>query len=468
MKKGLQVISLATVALSVATLALAAGCAVAGRDQPTRQAEAEPLHTAVQRLSNVMVYDIFSPPQSSRVYAYASVAAYETIRQGHPEYRSLAGQLNGLTAVPAPDSGAGAQYDWALAGVHAFLTVGKAMTFSRERMDSLRSVVREEASRRGVPAPVMDRSVAYGDKVAGHILAWASADHYLQTRGYPKFTVTSAPGRWVPTPPAYMDAVEANWRALRPFVLDSASQFRPPPPPAFDTTPGSPFYRMATEVHDTGKQLTDEQRAIAAFWDCNPYVMNVTGHTMFATKKISPGGHWMGVVSIVSRKADLDLMQSAEVYARASIALADGFISAWDEKYRSAVVRPETVINKYIDEGWAPLLQTPPFPEYPSAHSVISMAVATVLSDQFGKAFAFADSAEMAYGLPVRSFPSFEAAAKEAAISRLYGGIHYRPAVEQGSVEGRKVGALIVERVHTRARVAATARPMAMAAARDR
>jgi hypothetical protein len=205
---------------------------------------------------------------------------------------------------------------------------------------------------------------------------------------------------------------------------------------------------------DVGRHLTDEQRAIASFWDCNPYVMHVQGHAMFATKKISPGGHWMGVTAIASRKSGADLMRSSEAYVRASLALADGFISTWDEKYRSSVIRPETYINRYLDERWEPLLQTPPFPEYTSGHSVISNAVAVVLADEFGSPFAFADSAEISYGLPVRSFPSFEAAAAEAAISRLYGGIHYRAAIEQGAVQGKLVGALVAARVRTRERVA--------------
>ena len=432
-----------------AVLALTAGCL--SREQRAAQSDAQELHTAVHRLSSVIVYDIMSPPQSSRVYAYASVAAYETLRQGHRGYQSLAGQLRDLGPVPGPESGV--EYDWPVAGVEAFMTVGRALIFSQQRMDSLRSVMQQEARGRGVTASVLERSIAYGDRVAEHILAWSRKDNYLQTRGYPKFTVTTVAGRWVPTPPAYMDAVEANWRVLRPFVLDSAAQFRPPPPVAFDTTPGSPFYRQAKEVYDTRRELSEEQRAIASFWDCNPYVMNVQGHAMFATKKISPGGHWMGIIGLASRRANADLMKSAEAYARGSITMADAFISTWDEKYRSAVVRPETMINKYIDERWEPLLQTPPFPEYPSGHSVVSTAVAAVLTDEFGPNFAFADSAEVEYGLPVRNFASFDAAAREASISRLYGGIHYRPAIERGQDLGQRVGTLVLARVHTRQRV---------------
>jgi len=432
-----------------------AGCRAAGAGDRTAASDAEMLHLAVKHLTNVMIYDIFSPPQASRAYAYSAIAAYEAMRAGSQTYRSLAGQVRGLAEVPAPPA---AEISPALAGVHAYLAVARALTFSRPRMDSLRADMDDRFRRRpGMTADVFARSVAYGDTVAKHILAWAGKDGYLQTRGGAKFTVTNAPGRWVPTPPAYMDAVEPNWMKVRPFVLDSASQFRPEPPYPYDTVKTSAFMRDAIEVYETGRKLTDEQRAIAAFWDCNPYVMHVQGHTMYATKKITPGGHWMGIVAIVARNANADAMRSAEAYARTAIAISDGFISVWDEKYRSAVIRPESVINKYLDEGWEPLLQTPPFPEYTSGHSGISTAAAQVLTDQFGPSVAFVDSTEAEFGLPVRSFTSFEQAAAEAAISRLYGGIHYRRAIEQGVVQGRQVGEYVVARVHTRTTPAADA-----------
>ncbi|MEX1185750.1 MAG: vanadium-dependent haloperoxidase [Gemmatimonadaceae bacterium] len=448
------------IALAMLAACLLQGC---GRDSNRTEQDAELLHTAMGQLTRVIVYDIFSPPQSSRVYAYASVAAYEALRHGRPEYRTLAGQLNGLepVAAPEPDS----QYDLSLAGVHAFMTVGKALTFSRARMDSLRSAMHTSFRRQGIGAPVFDRSIAYGGKVAEHILAWAAKDHFPQTRGYPKFTVGSEPGRWIPTPPGYMDAIEPSWATLRPFLMDSSSQFRPKPPHAFDTAQASPFFLQVKEVFDIGNQLSDEQREIAGFWDCNPYVMHIRGHAMYAMKKITPGGHWMGIVAIASRESGSDLVRSAEAYALTAIALADAFISSWDEKYRSNLVRPETVINAHLDEAWQPLLQTPPFPEYTSGHSVISTAAATVLTDIFGDKFAFSDSTEVEYGLPARSFSSFDQAAAEAAISRLYGGIHYRMAIEEGITQGRKVGELVVRRVSTRQEVA-KAKPTASSAAR--
>ena len=437
-------------------LVAVAACSRAARVPQAELNDAGLLHDAVHQLTNVIVYDIFSPPQASRVYAYASIAAFEVLRHGDTTYRTLAGQVKGLTLPPAPPPGQ--VLSLPLAGVHAFMSVGWSLTFSRARMDSLRKAMdaRYEAT---LSRETYRASIAYGDSVAQHILAWAARDRFKESRGYPKFSVTSTAGRWVPTPPAYMDAVEPNWGILRAFTMDTSSQFRPDPPLAFDTAKASPFMTEVREVYEVKSRLTDDQRDLTAFWDCNPYVMHVQGHTMFATKKVTPGGHWMGIAGIASRKAGADPLRAAAVYARTSIALADGFISSWDEKYRSALVRPETVINKYVDEKWEPLLQTPPFPEYTSGHSVISNAAAAVLTDEYGDGFRFADSTELEYGLPVRTFPSFSAAAAEAAISRLYGGIHYRRAIEQGSAQGKRVGAWVVARVHTRGRppvVAAT------------
>ncbi len=440
-------------ALVVGGALLAAPISACTRGGPTPNSvsaastDAAPLHHAVHDLTSVIVYDIFSPPQASRIYAYSSVAAYEVLRQADTNYTSLAGQLTGLTPVPARQPGV--EYSLPLASVHALMTVGKQLTFSRARMDTLRLTLDEQYRTGGLASDVYERSIAYGDTVAAHILAWAAKDNYKEMRGMPKYTVTKELSRWVPTPPAYMDAVEPNWAKLRPFFIDSATQFRPEPPLAFDPTKGSPFYVQAKEVYDVGRGLTEEQRAIAAFWDCNPYVMHVQGHTMFATKKVTPGGHWMGIVGLASRSAKAGILVSADAYARTALALADGFLSVWEAKYATNVIRPETVINRFLDEAWEPLLQTPPFPEYTSGHSVISTAAAVVLSEQFGETFTFADSTEVEYGLPVRSFGSFRAAADEAAVSRLYGGIHYRRAIEQGQLQGAKVGALIVQRLQT-------------------
>jgi hypothetical protein len=247
-----------------------------------------------------------------------------------------------------------------------------------------------------------------------------------------------------------MDAVEPYWTKVRPVILDSSSQFRAPEPSTFDLTKGSPYYKEVMESYETVKNLTSDQRDIANFWDCNPFKMNITGHAMFATKKMSPGGHWLGIVAQISRQYNKPYVETAEALALTSLAIFDGFISCWDEKYRSIRIRPETVINASIDKTWIPVLQTPPFPEYTSGHSTISRAAAEVLTKVYGDNVAFNDSTEVPYGLPPRKFTSFIQASDEASVSRLYGGIHFRPALDEGAKQGSKVGQWLLANVKTR------------------
>lgn len=406
------------------------------------------LHHSVRQVTEVIVHDIFSPPVASRIYAYMSIAAYEAAIHMDNRYRTLAGQLNGLEPFPQPEPNQ--EYSFPLASVQAVLKVGRTLIFSEAMLDEYTTKVMTDFENAGLDEEVVARSIDFGNKIADHVLAWSGGDQYKQSRSYPKYTIEQDPATWKPTPPAYFDAVEPHWNKIRTFAIDSAKQFAPNPPTPFSTEKKSQFFKEAMEVYETTRNLSEEQKLIANFWDCNPFMMNVRGHVMYATKKISPGGHWMNITHVACKKANADFAQTAEAYVRVSIALVDGFISCWDEKYRSRVIRPETYINQYIDEAWMPLLQTPPFPEYTSGHSVISTASAVTLTNLFGDNFSFIDSTEVRFGLPVRNFNSFNEAASEAAISRLYGGIHYRPAIEQGVVEGKALGEYILSKIKTR------------------
>lgn len=425
-----------------------ASCSKDNGEWRTKAENPEFLHRSVKQVTDVIVHDIFSPPVASRIYAYMSIAAYEAAIQKDSKYKSLAGQLNGLEAVPQPEKGK--DYSFPLASVQAALKVGRTLVFSEDKMDVFYNSIMQEFRDTGIPDEIFERSIEYGNQVADHVLAWSSKDNYKQSRSFPKYSIQSDPATWKPTPPAYMDAVEPHWNKIRTFAMDSAQQFKPAPATLFSTDKKSLFYKEAYEVYEMGNNLTPEQNEIAFFWDCNPFMMNVKGHVMFATKKISPGGHWMNITHVACSKVKADFVQSSEAYARVSIALIDAFISCWDEKYRSKLIRPETYINQYIDEDWVPVLQTPPFPEYTSGHSVISAASAVTLTELFGDNFAFTDSTEIEFGITARSFKSFIEASKEAAISRMYGGIHYRPAVEVGMQEGQAIGTYILQKVRTR------------------
>lgn len=424
-------------------------CKLTSGDYQQEVENADYLHRSMKKLSDVIVHDIFSPPVASRIYVYPSIAAYEVMQHSDDSFISLAGQLNGLENLPQPE--AGQEYCYQLAATQAFLKVGKALIFSEDSIAIFHESVLKEFYELPMSRWVFERSIDYGNVVADHILAWADKDNYKETRTFPKYSIKEDPNTWQPTPPAYMDGIEPHWREIRAMVIDSAQQFTPPPPTPIDLDKKSRFYKELMEVYSAVEAADKEDRIeIAKFWDCNPYVQNTVGHVMFATKKITPGGHWIGITDLACKKADADFLHSAEAYAMVSISLMDAFISCWDEKYRSNLVRPETIINQHLDPEWKPVLQTPPFPEYTSGHSVISTASALALTKLFGENFSFDDSVEVEYGLPVRSFNSFLEASSEAAISRLYGGIHYRPAIDYGVEQGKGVGEYILQKVKTR------------------
>lgn len=406
------------------------------------------IHQTMKKVTDIIVHDVFSPPVASRTYAYISVAGYEAGRHENSIYKTLVEQLHGFTAIEQPQ--AGQEYSFPMAAAHAMLLVAKTMVVSEDSVLAYDAKILQEFGKSGMPQAVWDRSKAFGEKVAADIIQWAAKDNYKYTRSLPKYTVSEEPGSWQPTAPAYMKAVEPHWSKMRTFVIDSAQQFKPVKPFEFSTEKGSPFYKMAMDVYKVSKELDDEKIMIANFWDCNPFKMNVNGHVMYATKKISPGGHWINIAALACKKTNADLVRSLETYVCLSITLADAFIICWDEKYRSKVIRPETYISNYIDGDWMPILQTPPFPEYTSGHSVISAASAVLLTKLFGDGFAYTDDTELEFGIPERKFKSFRQAAEEAAISRLYGGIHYNPAIVYGMEEGTKMGALVASIIKIR------------------
>lgn len=412
-----------------------------------KAADPELYHQSVELLTQVIIHDIFKPPVAARIYAYSTLAGYEAMVPGFPEYESLAGKVKGFTKGPEPEKGK--DYCFPLASTRAFLKIARTLTFSGKFFDDYEKTFFKKYEEMGVPEEVIERSMAYGDSVAAHVMRYSGNDKYKQTRGI-RFTVTNLPGTWVPTPPAYADACEPEWNKIRTFALDSSGQYPPPPPPMYNHDKKSAFWKETNEVYELGKSLTEEQKRIAWFWDDNPFVMNVMGHVMFANKKMTPGGHWLAIHTTVSRKTKASFQKSVEGYTLGSIALLDAFISCWREKYRSVKVRPETVINAEVDPKWQPFLQTPPFPEYTSGHSTISAAAAEVFSFVHGDKVNFTDSTEYKHGHGVMSFSSFREAALNASISRMYGGIHYWSGCDEGNKCGIKIGQEVLRVIRTR------------------
>jgi hypothetical protein len=427
-----------------------------------------------------------SPPVASRVTAYAAIALYQGWALGSDSLRSLAGQLNGLDSLPAPEPGRA--IDRAVVALEAQTVVLRALyrggfgstdVVIAALHDSLVGV----RAGAGVPEETIAASLGLGERIGAAILEWANGDGF-QDRNQ-AYVISTRPESWVPTVTgaqyraqnlsAQTDvvvldnptgratgalsgersltvnrpktsrstpginptvALEPSWMTLRPFV--TGEDCEPPPPLPFMTTRGSPFYQEADRIYQLGKNLTEEQKRIAYFWADNP------------GESGTPSGHWMSVIAGVARQWNLSPERAVEAYALTAIAVADAFISCWQTKFTTDLLRPVSYINRYIDREWQPLLNTPPFPTYTSGHSTQSAAAAEVLTALFGDNRPYDDATHVVLGHPVKRLPSFRAAAEEAGHSRWYGGIHFPMDHEGGRVQGACIGKRVVERVRTR------------------
>jgi len=401
------------------------------------------LYKCEQQLTNVIVHDINSPPVAARMYAYSNLAFYEALRPSYPNAISFLPILKGFDTIAPQQNAKNINYPYAAA--LAFMNVAESLVFSKDSIRISKDSLQMQLD--ALETEVIEQSMAWANQVSSVILKRAADDGYKITRGMPKFSVYKERGIWQQTPPDYEEAVEPNWRYIKPLLMDSASQFKPARPPAFDLNKNSPYYKELNELYQMSLTLTDEQKQIAKFWDDNPFVSEHKGHFTYATKKTTPVGHWMGIIGILGKQSKLSSIEIAKAYAMASAAVFDGFISTWEEKFTSKTVRPITVIRENIASEWNAFLQTPPFPEYTSGHSVISAAAATVLSSIFGEQTPFRDTVELKYLGMERSFSSINAAANEVSISRMYGGIHYRSAVENGQKQGRAIGNHFIQKL---------------------
>lgn len=423
-----------------------AGCTSSVKKNP--EFSSEQISGVISKMTDLMVHDVTNPPLAARFFAYASLAGYEVVSQNSKDCPRMHGLLNEYPDIKKPDSIKG--YSYQLSAVLAMLETASRMQPSGSLLKDYRQKLLDSCAAIGFDEETIENSSRYAAVISKQILDYAKADRYNRISNFPRYSAIEKEGYWYPTPPAYLPAVEPNFNSIRPLTLDSAAQFKPVPPVEFSRDKNSPFFRlMMQNYRDT---LDDAKKAIAAFWDCNPFAVQDKGHLMMSLKKISPGAHWLGITGIACKQANKNFDESMKIHATVSIGLLDAFIACWDEKFRSNRIRPETAIRKYIDPSWQPLLQTPPFPEYLSGHSTVSASSQIILTHFFGDQFAYTDSVEVSYGLPPRSFKSFKDAAAEAAISRFYGGIHFMDAIDNGTVQGTKTAEWLLARLNKNGR----------------
>ncbi len=416
-----------------------AGVGVAGGDAHDHDAA---VATAWFDLYRTLVQETpgFSPPVAARAFGYAGVTLYESVVPGMPGYRSLAGHLSDLHDLPPSPPGEEHYLPEVANAALAAITrelFGNATPRNLEAVDALEAKL-TALHAEAIDATTLVRSARHGLALAVALHAWSADDGgaHGQLRNYAEdYVPPVGPAAWVATPRAAgqpFPALQPYWGDNRPFARTAVTACEPPPPPAYDDAPSSPLYREALEVYDVVRAVTSAERATAQYWS------DEGGATA------TPAGHWIAILSGVITTEERSLAFAAEAYARLGMVMSDAFVSCWDTKYRHTFLRPITYIQRHIDPTWNtprltdPLL-TPPFPEYTSGHSVLSAAAAQVLTELVGEDYAFVDDVHTSRGFPPRSYASFWEAADEAALSRLYGGVHFRSAIELGVAQGRCV-----------------------------
>ncbi len=438
-------VSLSAIAVACG-LVLAAPCAVA-------QTPSDTLAKPTSAYSSGVAYDWFSlafqliqqtpgfsPPVAARALAYMGLSLYESVVPGMPKHQSLAGQLNDLSSLPwaQPDE----PLHWPTVANASLATMVRMMfpTASAEnkaRIDVLERSVRlkytQDFDPNAVTADITNRSETFGKLMGMAIMTWARTDGGHEAWGPVRrtraiYVPPSGAGKWSATPPAFAAPLLPYWGGNRPFVMKTAADCPAPPPPQYSEVTGSAFYKDGLEVYKIANAATQEQRQFALYWADD------------AGKTPTPAGHWAYIANDLLKLRKADLGTAAETFAKLNMAMSDAFVAGWYTKYTLNVLRPVTYVQLVIDSNWVPtLLPTPPFPDYPSGHSVQSSSAQSILSNMFGANTEFVDNTHNDRGWGPRTFKNFKSAADEAAISRVYAGIHYRFASDGGKPQGQCV-----------------------------
>ena len=384
----------------------------------------------------------YTPPIAARAYALGGLTLYESVVGGLDFNQSLAGQLAALTTLPKTETGK--DYNWAISANAAeanlmralYAEVSRPQAVTNKRIIDSVEVVLKNANKTGIAQDIIDRSEKYGQSIADAIFEWSKTDggHEAYKRNFPAtYVLPVFDGAWQVTENGQKIPMLPTWGANRTFV--PANQDMPVPNPiAFSTSLTSPYFGQYFETYSINKSLSSDQKEIAAFWADNP------------TETFTPAGHSYNITNIAVKQTKAGLGKAAEAFARTGITLNDAFVNCWKCKFKFNNERPYTMIRRTFDANWKPLFTTPPFPGFPSGHSTQSSAVSDVLTNFFGENFAFTDNSHdgrkdntTGIVLKSRNYRSFADFSREAAISRLYGGIHTRQDNETGLAEGKKI-----------------------------
>lgn len=379
----------------------------------------------------------YRAPVSARMFAYASLAAYESVLPANPPYRSLSATFTGYTAPTHPDTTVPFSAASSLNAAYALIA---RRFFPTAPGHLLRQVDQLEAQIAATLEAYCDTltcasSRQYGLAVAEAVWKWSATDttghngcFYCFERDY---KVAVCEGCWRPDPDRPIPPLLPQWGKARPF-LGPLSDLSVQEPPPFDETPGSYWYNQAMEVFAISQSMSKDNQWISEFWSDD-----IAGLT------ITPAGRWISIANQAIEQECPAYQQVLEVHLRTSLALCDALIHCWALKYQFNRERPRTYINDVIQPEWRPYMEDPSFPGYPAGHAMLSAAAAEVLSAQFGEPYELTDRTHQGRqefaGMP-RTFHSFQEMARENALSRLLAGVHFRMDCDEGMRLGQEIG----------------------------
>lgn len=390
----------------------------------------------------------YRPPIAARTHAYIGLAVYETLIPGMPEYRSFGNYYSGLT-LPVAEADKEYHYPTAANSAYAYLCsrfFPTAPAAQSAQIGTLENSFNNQFQSE-VSAEVYERSRQWGRAVAQAVYQWSQSDiagHDAFLNPQPaSYVPPTGPGKWYPSYPDQARALLPYWGNVRTFAANNDDKC--PDPLPYSTDPNSEFLVQALETENKVNLIKGgqnyEDKWIAEFWgdDC-------------AALTFSPAGRWMAIAAQLVEAEQVNMEKAAVVFAKVGMALSDGGIRAWAEKYRHNLIRPVDYIRDVLGHTqWNSIMcpdgtgqyYTPNFPAYPSGHATFGAVASEVLTAEFGYNHAMVDKCH--YGRTEfistpRTFNNFYDMAAENAYSRLPMGVHYRMDAESGLDLGYRVG----------------------------
>ena len=394
-----------------------------------------------KNLTEIILQDQFSPPVASRIYAYSNLAVY-CIFSSIEQADTLNIKVKDFSFKPVKQEDNDKVLR--LASILAFEKIASKLVYSEISFKNSNVGLKNKYSE-GLSLDEQLEAEAIAESFCEPIYKRIEIDGYKERNTFLRYKESSEEKYWKYTPPAFGEPVEPYWNTIKPFFISSEEILPLLSPIEYSTEKNSEYWRNLQNVYNTSINISDSLISIARHWDCNPMQLDWSGHTMNVKFRMTPAGHWMSIATQLCIENDFSDYKTAKILFILSGALHDAFLHCWTLKYKFNTVRPVTVIQKYVQPDWKPIIDTPVFPEYPSGHSEVSAAAAVILEEFFGENYKFTDNTQAEFDLPAKSFSSLMEAAIQAGESRFYGGIHFTNSIEDGKNAGIEIGNLVID-----------------------